>query len=145
LNQLNKNFEKVLIIKSTTENLSRVREFTRQAAEECKFSEDTIEKIVLAVDEACTNIIKHAYNYSPDGIINLSIKVNNDKFIVTIIDNGLHFNPELVPEPNIQEYYKQKKIGGLGMYLMKKLMDEVKYSTLSDNKNQVVLVKYFER
>lgn len=144
MNQLNKKFEKVLIVNSTTENLSKVREFTRKAAEECKFSEDTIEKIVLAVDEACTNIIKHAYNYSPDGIINLSINVHDDKFIVTIIDNGNHFNPELVPEPNIQEYYKQKKIGGLGMYLMKKLMDEVKYSTLDDNRNQVILVKYIE-
>ncbi len=144
MNHLNKNFEKVLVFNSTTENLLKVREFTRKAAEECKFSEDTIEKIVLAVDEACTNIIKHAYNFSPDGIIKLAIQVNNNKFVVTIIDNGLHFNPELVPEPNIQEYYKQKKIGGLGMYLMRKLMDEVKYSTLSDNKNQVVLVKYFE-
>ncbi|MEG8945973.1 ATP-binding protein [Rosettibacter firmus] len=144
MNQLKKNFEKILVVESTTENLSKVREFTKNAAVECKFSEDTIEKIVLAVDEACTNIIKHAYNYSPDGIINISIKVNNGKFIVTIIDHGKTFNPDTIPEPDVREYYKQKKVGGLGMYLMKKLMDEVIYSTLGDNKNQVVLVKSLE-
>lgn len=137
-------FEKELVVKSTTENLSKVREFTKRAAEECGFSEESTEKIVLAVDEACTNIIKHAYNYYPDGVINISIKFYDAKFTVAITDSGKHFNPNSVPEPDIREYYKQKKIGGLGMFLMKKLMDEVKYSTLSDNKNQVILVKYFD-
>lgn len=145
MNSLNKKFEQELVVRSTTDNLSKVREFTKHAAELSGFSEESIEKIVLAVDEACTNIIKHAYKYSPDGTINISIKSNDTKFVVAITDNGLHFNPNSVPEPDIREYYKQKKIGGLGMFLMKKLMDEVKYSTLSDNKNQVVLIKYFER
>ncbi len=144
MNNLNKKFERVLVINSTTENLLIVREFVRSAAVEFNFSEDTIEKIILAVDEACTNIIKHAYNYSPDGIIKLSIICEAGKFIVNIIDNGIHFNPDTVPEPDIREFYKQKKVGGLGMYLMKKLMDEVRYSKLSDNSNQVELVKYTE-
>lgn len=138
----NKKIEKELIVKSTTDNLALVREFTKKAAEECGFPEETSGKIVLAVDEACTNIIKHAYKYSPDGKIIITIKFDKDKLAISIIDEGTHFNPNNVPEPNIVEYYKQKKVGGLGIFLMKKLMDEVKYSTISGNKNEVTLVKY---
>lgn len=141
----NKKIEKELVVKSTTDNLSVVRSFTKKAAKESGFSEETIGKIILAVDEACTNIIKHAYNFSPDGEITITIKYTDTKFTISITDEGKHFNPNNVPEPNIIEYYKQKKVGGLGIYLIRKLMDEVNYSTLTGNKNQVVLVKYLPR
>lgn len=138
----NKKIEKEIVVKSSTDNLSQVRDFTRKAAEESGFNEETVGKIILAVDEACTNIIKHAYKYSPDGKIEISIKFDSTRFSISIVDEGVHFNPNSVPEPNIVEYYKQKKVGGLGIFLMKKLMDEVNYSTISGNRNQVILVKY---
>ena len=134
-----------VVVKSTTANLSKIREFMKETAHECGFSDDVIGKIILAVDEACTNIIKHAYKYSPEGNIHISIKFADTKFEISITDEGLHFNPVMVPEPDIQEYYKQKKVGGLGVFLIKKLMDEVTYHTLTGNKNQVVLVKYLNR
>lgn len=137
-----KKFERELIVKSSTDNLSLIREFTKTAATESGFPEDTIGKIILAVDEACTNVIKHAYKYSPEGEIILSVKFDNSKFTISITDEGARFNPGIVPDPDLREYHKQKRAGGLGMYLMKKLMDDVKYINLSENKNQVVLVKY---
>ncbi|OGU55630.1 MAG: serine/threonine protein kinase [Ignavibacteria bacterium RBG_13_36_8] len=133
---------KELTVKSSTDNLAQIRDFTQFAALESGFSEENVGKIVLAVDEACTNIIKHAYRYSPRGDIYISVKLENSKFIISIVDEGIHFDPNIVPEPNIKEYHKKRKVGGLGMYLMKKLMDEVKYSNLADNRNQVTLVKY---
>lgn len=136
---------KQISVKSSTDNLSMIRDFTRNAAQESGFSSEVIEKIILAVDEACTNIIKHAYKYSPDGNIQISIKFADNRFEISITDEGLHFNPNSIPDPDIKEYYKQKKVGGLGMFLMKKLMDDVKYSTSTGNKNQVVLVKYLNR
>jgi serine/threonine-protein kinase RsbW len=142
LNNYNKIFEKELLIKSVTDSLAEVREFTKSAANECGFPEETSGKIMLAVDEACTNIIKHAYKFSPEGNILITIKFKESKLVISITDEGMHFDPEKVPEPNLREYYKQKRVGGLGMYLIKKLMDEVNYSTLSGSKNQVVLVKY---
>jgi serine/threonine-protein kinase RsbW len=145
LNSFNKIFEKEIVVKSTTDNLAQIRDFTRSAAKEIGFSDEITGKIILAVDEACTNIIKHAYKYSPEGEIIISIRYDNTKFSIAITDCGNHFDPAKVPEPNLTEYYKQKRIGGLGMYLMKKLMDEVNYSTLSGNKNQVILVKYLTR
>ena len=142
MNYSEKIFEKDLLVKSTTDNLSLVREFTRNAAAECGFPDESIGKIILAVDEACTNIIKHAYKYSPEGNIFLTIKFDDKKFTISITDEGTHFDPSSVPDPDLVQYYKQKRAGGLGMFLIKKLMDEVNYATLSGNKNQVVLVKY---
>jgi serine/threonine-protein kinase RsbW len=138
-------YQKELLVKSTTDNLSEIREFMKSTAKQCGFSDDVIGKIILAVDEACTNIIKHAYKYSPDGFIKITIKFADYKFEISITDEGIHFNPNSIPEPDIKEYYKQKKVGGLGVYLIKKLMDEVEYYTLTGNKNQVVLTKYLNR
>ena len=139
---MNKIFEKELLVKSTTDNLAAIRDFVKSAANQSGFSEDSTGKIILAVDEACTNIIKHAYKYSPEGNILIKVKFNDPKFSISITDDGSHFDPNKVPEPDLREYYKQKRVGGLGMFLIKKLMDEVNYSTLSGNKNQVILVKY---
>lgn len=134
--------DRKLTIKSSTANLSTVRNFIKTSALECGFDEETTGKIILAVDEACTNIIKHAYNYSPDGDILVNVKFYNKKFSVIITDSGFPFDSSLIPEPNLEEYLKQKKVGGLGMFLMRKLMDQVKYSIPANGKNRVTLVKY---
>ena len=63
MNATNKKLERELIVKSSTDNLSLIRDFTKTAAADSGFPEDTIGKIILAVDEACTNVIKHAYKY----------------------------------------------------------------------------------
>ncbi|HEX2961963.1 MAG: ATP-binding protein [Ignavibacteria bacterium] len=139
----NKLFEKELVVKSTTDNLALIRDFTKSAAQKCGFTEETIDKIALAVDEACTNVIKHAYKYSPEGDIIVNININHNKMTVSITDHGTNFDPSLVPEPDVKKYYRQHKIGGLGIYLMRKLMDEVNFSSVAGSKNQVVLVKYF--
>jgi serine/threonine-protein kinase RsbW len=145
LNASNKILSEKLSVNSNTDNLSHIREFTRTSAEKAGFSEDTIGKIILAVDEACTNIIKHAYKNLPGGIIDIEIEYSNPRFAIKIVDQGISFDVQKVPEPDIQEYYKQKRIGGLGVYLMKKLMDEVNYSTLKNNRNQIEIVKYLTR
>ena len=59
MSKFNNTFKRELSVKSTTDNLAQIREFMKEAALESGFSEDVTGKIVLAVDEACTNIIKH--------------------------------------------------------------------------------------
>lgn len=139
---MSKSQNKKLVVKSTTDNLIKIRDFIKDSAASSGLKEDAIGKIILAVDEACTNIIKHAYKYSVDGEINVAIKSDKLKFTIQITDSGNHFDPENIPEPDIQKYHKQKKGGGLGMFLMKKLMDEVSYKNLTNNRNQVTLIKY---
>lgn len=131
-----------LVVKSTTDNLATIRKFIRENTSSSCVDEDAISKIILAVDEACTNIIKHAYKYSPEGEITIKLQSDNKKIIIKIIDEGKNFNPELIPEPDLKRLQKEHKGGGLGMFLMKKLMDKVEYSNISHNRNQVLLVKY---
>ncbi|RMD49860.1 MAG: ATP-binding protein [Ignavibacteria bacterium] len=135
-----KKINREITVKSTTENLSVIRDFINDQAARAGFDADDIHKIILAVDEACTNVIKHAYKFSPEGEITISTKIEKNKFVISIFDRGLHFDPNKIPEPDIIEYHKSKKIGGLGMYLMKKLMDEVRYNISTDS-NQVILIK----
>jgi serine/threonine-protein kinase RsbW len=131
-----------ITVNSTTDNLSSIRNFVQNYADELGLDSEITSKIVLAVDEACTNIIKHAYRYSPNGKITLKLKTDKKKFSVTIIDEGGHFDPQQIPDPNLEQMQHEKRGGGLGMFLMKKLMDEVEYSNLTGNRNKVVLVKY---
>jgi serine/threonine-protein kinase RsbW len=137
----NKNRTGELKVKSKTENLSEIRDFVSNNALEAGIPMTTVENIILAVDEACTNIIKHAYKLSPEGEIIIKIDYDEEKFMVTIIDYGKSFEPERVPLPDLQKYYREHRVGGLGMYLMKSLMDDVKYSSVPGKYNQVLLSK----
>ena len=137
----NKNKSRELRVKSKTENLSAIRDFVSENALNAGIPMTKVEDIMLAVDEACTNIIKHAYKSSPEGEIIINIEYNKEKFTITIIDYGKSFEPERVPLPDLQKYYREHKVGGLGIYLMKSLMDDVKYTSVPGKYNQVLLSK----
>ena len=100
----------------------------------------------LSIDEAATNIIKHAYKYNPDGIIEIRVSTlkedGHTKFIVDIFDSGISFDSTRYSAPDMKEYFKKLRHGGLGIVLMKKLMDEVDYGHLTENQNTIRLVKY---
>ena len=131
----------VLVISSTTDNLALVREFIETKGREFGLSAKEISHISLAVDEACTNIIKHAYNNSKNEKIKIKIEKKEKRITVTLTDNGSHFDPSVIPEPNIVEKQKMKKGGGLGIFLMKRLMDEVKYNAKGSS-NELILIKH---
>lgn len=132
---------KKLKVKSKTEHLSLIRDFVSTAAIDAGVQPDVVENIILAVDEACTNIIKHAYQSFPDGELIIKTKSTLSRFVVSITDYGKSFEPEIIPEPDLQKYYRQKRVGGLGMYLMKTLMDDVKYVSVPGKYNEVLLSK----
>jgi serine/threonine-protein kinase RsbW len=127
---------------SRTDNLLEVREFVSDAARQFGFSEEDVANIVLAVDEACTNIIKHAYQYAPDKEIVIAILRNNGTFEVKIKDTGKNFDPDTLRAPDLKRNLSHHRRGGLGVYLMKKLMDKVEYEFAPGRSNEVSLVKY---
>ena len=141
MNNKKKNNSGELRVKSKTENLAAIRDFVSANAQSAGIPIPTVENIVLAVDEACTNIIKHAYKSSPDGEIIIKMEHDNFKLTITIIDYGKSFMPERIPLPDLQKYFQERKVGGLGMYLMKSLMDDVKYTSVPGKYNQVLLSK----
>jgi len=129
------------MINSSTDHLSDVRSFITASWSSYGYEPKEGIKVALSVDEACTNIIKHAYHNSVDGTIKIKIDSQKNKFIVKITDKGSHFDPNQVPDPDIVGLQKKRKGGGLGMFLMKKLMDEVKYKN-KGKINELILVKY---
>jgi serine/threonine-protein kinase RsbW len=127
---------------SRTEQLEEIRIFVSNAARQFGFADEDISKIMLAVDEACTNIIKHAYQNSPDKEIDIHVIREGKTFEVRIFDNGKSFDPALLRNPDLKEYLVRHRRGGLGVYLMKKLVDDVEYNFLPGHANEVRLTKY---
>lgn len=137
--------KQTLNIESKTEQLVVVRNFVSNAAVKLGFSDEEVGKIALAVDEACTNVIKHAYRYSRSKKIKVMVATTDDEFEIVIVDNGRHFDPKSIKTPDPKEYLIHPKRGGLGVYLMKSLMDKVEYNIQAGKSNQVRLVKHLPR
>jgi len=122
-------------------NLDEIREFVGEAARQVGFSEKEIYSIQLAADEASTNIIEHAYAGIENGKIEIDCSIAGDELKIVMRDNGKSFNPSSVPEPNVKADLSERKIGGLGMYLMRKLMDEVSYESSPKTGNALTMIK----
>ena len=135
-----KPYRSALSIPSQTERLNDVREFISGQARLHGFSEDDINKITIAVDEACTNIIKHGYNYSPDKKIDVEIVRNGQDFEIIISDKGKQFDPSAIQTPDMKDYFEHYRRGGLGVYLMKRIMDRVEFNLQSD-RNVLRMIK----
>lgn len=133
-------YKSIITIPSQTERLNDVREFVSSSARVHGFSEDDINKITIAVDEACTNIIKHGYNYSPDKNIDVEIVRKGKDFEILISDKGVKFDPQAIPSPDMKDYLSHYRRGGLGVYLMKRIMDKVEFNFHS-NKNVLRMIK----
>jgi anti-sigma regulatory factor (Ser/Thr protein kinase) len=101
--------------------------------------EKGIIEVQTAVDEACTNIIKYAYS-GDSGIITITSELQDKDFVVTIRDRGKPFDPSSVPPPDVSTDLDKRRIGGLGMYLMRKLMDDVSYS-FDTNKGNILVMR----
>lgn len=132
-----------LRIPSQTDNLEIIRDFVSKVASKVGFGEDDVSKIELAVDEACTNVIKHAYQRDPSKPIDIIIKIDFNKFTIVITDRGKGFDASKLKLPDMKEYLAELRVGGLGIYLMRSLMDEVDYEIKPGVKNKVTMVKYF--
>jgi len=122
-------------------NLDAIRVFVAESAQQVGFSDKEIYSIQLAADEACSNIIEHAYTGIKNGKIDITCSVVNEEFKIVLRDFGKSFNPSSVPEPNVKADLSERKIGGLGMYLMRKLMDDVSYKSSSDTGNTLTMIK----
>lgn len=134
-----------LKVSSITENLEIIREFINRIARKAGFSEEGADQIELAVDEACTNVIKHAYHFDSKRMLDISVLVDKEKIEIIVTDKGSGFDPDQLAPPDIPKYAHEARVGGLGIYLMKTLMDEVSYSFNPGIKNTVSLVKYYNR
>lgn len=125
--------------------LEKIREFVGQFAKEAGMSDSAVYAVQLAVDEACSNIIEHAYGGEDVGIIDCTCVVKDESLMIIIRDHGKSFKPEEVPPMQKDVPLQKVKSGGAGIYLMKQLMDEVTFEFNKDSGNVLTLVKYLDK
>jgi serine/threonine-protein kinase RsbW len=123
------------------EYLDEIREFVAQVAQKGGFNEKEIYSLQLATDEAATNIIEHAYAGVSDANLDIACNMRGDTLTIVMYDTGISFNPSTVKQPNLKADLSERQIGGLGIYLMRKLMDEVRYESSSKTGNVLTMIK----
>jgi anti-sigma regulatory factor (Ser/Thr protein kinase) len=123
------------------ENLDPIRNFVGETAEQAGFSGREVYSIQLAVDEACSNVIEHAYEGIPDGDIEIICDVRPDRMTIVIHDHGREFDMSKVRKPNLSRDLEEREVGGLGVYLIRKLMDEVRFESSCKTGNYLTMVK----
>lgn len=127
---------------ATTKSLKEVRKFFSSIAKHLPIHQDLFDQMVLAVDEAATNIIKHSLGLNDKKLFTIEIEVEENSISIRLMDNGKPFDPQKIPVPDIEESIHKKKRGGLGIYLMRQIMDSVNYYQ-RDSSNVTELIKYF--
>jgi serine/threonine-protein kinase RsbW len=140
-NLLPASFSEAMTFPGRFESLAEIGGFVSQAARAAGFDTTAVYAVEMAVDEACTNIIEHAYGGEGRGVIEINCRVQGDELTVTLRDYGHPFDPARVPEPDINAGLEERREGGLGLYLMRKLMDEVHFDFTSGLGNVLTLVK----
>jgi serine/threonine-protein kinase RsbW len=116
------------------EFLDEIRDTVADIARDGGFSDKAVYSLQLAADEAASNIIEHAYEGASNAFLILTCDIRDDEIVITMRDSGRSFDLASVKEPNLKADLSEREIGGLGVYLMRKLMDTVHYeSTRSGN------------
>ena len=123
------------------ENLKGVRDFIRKSLRTRVTSDVVLNEIILALDEMCSNLMIHAHHCNPDHHLEIRIDLHQKgKLIFEIMDDGEMFDINRFNEPDIDNLVHEKRKGGLGIRLVKSIMDEVLYTT-SNGRNVCRLIK----
>lgn len=144
-----------LTVAGRYENVQQICQFIMHGARKTGLDETAVSHIELACDEACTNIIEHAYGGEDVGDITAQWRATATRFTITLNDNGRPFTPNNIPAPPLppidepadgrsptpDEILANLKIGGLGIHFMRKLMDEVRYEFDHEQGNTLIMVK----
>jgi serine/threonine-protein kinase RsbW len=122
--------------------LDNIREFVGQAAVDAGLDEKQVYAVQLSADEACTNVIEHAYGGECDDQIEVTCNITDAGLTIIVKDHGQVFDPGSVPEPDLGSDLSKRGIGGLGLYLIRNMMDRVEYESSTDYGNVLTMVKY---
>ncbi len=129
-----------ITLPSRLENLGSFQDFVTAFAKENGFIQDQLNRISLCLEEAVVNICNYAYQGNSDGEIDISLNMEGmDKLVIRITDSGVPFDVLAHADPDISSGVSERKIGGLGIFFIKKMMDEVRYER-RDNQNILTMI-----
>ena len=130
-----------MILPASLDQLDRMIAFVREGAEKAGLEKRKVRQILVATEEPLMNSISYAY---PDQSGNIEISFAWEEgrgFVIQLVDWGIPFDPLSLPMPDIDTPMEERKVGGLGIYMMRQIMDEVAYRREGDC-NVLTLVKY---
>jgi serine/threonine-protein kinase RsbW len=130
-----------LHVPSSTENLSMIRDFVRSIGLQVGMGDMEVARLEMAVDEACSNVIEHAYNSDSTKEVSIRALVDDSALKIVVIDTGKGFDPAAVEQKKLEDLISARRTGGLGMRLIKSFMDEVHYVMVPGQKNELTMVK----
>ena len=132
--------EKSIILANDISEIARLNEFVEEIGNDFSLLPEVIFNLNLVLEEAVVNIINYAYPKEEHEKIYLSAKLHNDSIILVLTDTGKEFDPTMVPDTDITLSADERPIGGLGIFLIRQIMNEVKYERI-DGKNVLTLEK----
>lgn len=133
-------YSKRIVLGNRIEELGRMIMFLEEIGQDLDLSVEVAFNIHLALEEAVTNVIMYAYTKEEEHDIELSVKGNDNELTFKIIDSGKEFDPTQQPEADVTLPLEERQIGGLGIFLIRRVMDKVEYNR-ADGKNILTLVK----
>ena len=132
--------ESTLRIAAELKNLSLIRRFVEETAAYLGADQVTIADMILATDEAATNVIVHGYQDQP-GMIEIELRRNEDTIVIYLRDQSAPFDPTSVPAPDVTQPLEERSPGGMGIHLMRQLMDDVSHHVTSKGGNELIMTK----
>lgn len=119
-------------------NLGELFAFVEQALISLGTPADNRDKVMMAIDEILTNVVVYAYPEGRHGTVGVRIFRNDNTITVEVVDHGKPFDPTKHPEPDTALPIEERPIGGLGIHLVRKMMNSLQYSR-NDGENRLVL------
>ncbi len=132
--------EKSIVLANEISEIGRLADFIEDMGNEFSLAPDVRFNINLVLEEAVANIINYAYPKDEHESIYLSARMHEDSIILVLTDTGKEFDPTMAPEVDVTLSAEERQIGGLGIFLIRQIMNEVRYERI-DGKNVLTLEK----
>jgi len=129
-----------LSVKASLDKLQEVRSFINRVGESLGVNESALGDLLLAVDEAVTNVVIYGYAET-DGIVELDMKADGDAVVIRIRDQAASFDQSKIKAPQLDTDLKDRPFGGMGIFLIRKMTDEAEFLPLPGGGNEIRLVK----
>jgi serine/threonine-protein kinase RsbW len=127
-------------ISANIQEIERLNRLIRQFGELHDLPSRALYSVNLALDEVVSNIVLYGYEAANDGSIVIHLEVRGTELLASVEDSGREFDPLSLPTPDLNAPLDQRQVGGLGIHLMRSLMDDVAYRR-HDSKNLLTMRK----
>ena len=132
--------EKKLVLKNEISEIDTLAVFVRELGEELGLTSDLVFNLNLVLEEAVSNVILYAYPKDEQQEISLSASVSDNNLVIVLTDSGKEFDPTQAPDADITLSAEERQIGGLGIFLIRQIMNQIEYQRI-DGKNVLTLGK----